>query len=79
MSTENQDESVRVLVRESIERFSDVILDDGSILQVKAVVLDARRLPDDVQGSEGGPVYHLRTQTVALVKQAGPSFTTTEH
>ena len=78
MSTENHEESERVLVRESIERFSDVTLEDGTILQVKAIVLDARRLPD-MQGPEGGPVYSVRSHTVALVKQAGPSLKPKEH
>lgn len=68
MSIENPDESVRILVRESTERFSEVTLEDGAILQVKAVVLDARRL-EDLQGPDGGPVYNIRTQTVALVKK----------
>ena len=78
MPTENHDEPVRVLVRESTERFSEVTLEDGTVLQVKAVVLDAHRLPD-IQGPEGGPVYNVRTQTVALVKRAGSTLTFEEH
>lgn len=56
---------VAVGIKESIERFSEVTLDDGTILKTKVVAVEAIRL--DEKDVDGNPMYVLKSQTVVSV------------
>lgn len=57
-----------VPISESTERWSEMILEDGTILRVKAMVLGAIRI-DGQWDPEGNPLYALRggPPTVSMV------------
>ena len=60
-------EGVDVPISESIERWSELTLDDGAIIRVKMTVAQAFRV-DGQFDQEGNPVYVLKsTSTIALV------------
>ena len=52
-------------VTESTERFSELTLDDGSVLKTKVVTFEAVRLED--RDGEGNPMYVLKNQVVFTV------------
>jgi hypothetical protein len=62
-------DAVEVGVTESVERWTDVKLDDGSSLRLKAVVLTAVRLEDQYD-PEGNPQYLVKVNQVMTVVSA---------
>ncbi len=59
-------DGVVVDVRESIERFSDVYLDDGTILKTKMSVTEAVRI-DEQRDADGNPIYLVKSQNLVSV------------
>ena len=59
-------EGVEVGVTESIERFSDVKLEDGTTIKTKLSVISAVR-SDDKFDAEGNPLYIVKSQNVVVV------------
>jgi len=50
---------------ESDEKWNTYALDDGTVLRVKQVVVQAARSIDKpIPGSNGEPLYHVKTQTL---------------
>ena len=50
---------------ESDEKWNTYKLEDGTVLKVKLVVVQAARSIDKpIPGSNGEPVYHVKTQTL---------------
>lgn len=59
-------EGWEVGVKESTERWSEVTLEDGTVLRVKPSVIGAIRM-DEMYDAEGNPVYALKAaQTVVI-------------
>ena len=56
---------VPVGIKESVERFSELKLEDGTILKTKVVAVEAIRLEGN--DNEGNPMYVLKSQTVVTV------------
>ena len=50
---------------ESTDRFSEVKLEDGTILKTKMVALSVARVQDQWD-AEGNPIYELRSQNVVV-------------
>ena len=69
---ESQSATEKVLVSESIERFSDVKLDDGTVLRMKAIAIEAERLLNQWT-PDGDPIYNVKSHTVVMVKEAPAS------
>ncbi len=59
-------EGTVVDVAESTERFSELTLEDGTILKTKIVAVEAIRL-DNQWDNEGHPVYILKSQNIVAV------------
>ena len=59
-------DAIQVSVSESTERWTEVKLDDGSVLRVKPVVLGAMRI-DGRYDQEGNPLYALKANQVMTV------------
>jgi hypothetical protein len=59
-------DAVEVGVSESIERWTDVKLDDGSTLRIKTVILGAVRLEGQYD-QEGNPMYMVKANQVMTV------------
>ena len=55
-----------ISVEESTERFSDVRLADGTLIRIKASVVDAVRV-DGEYDAEGNPVYVVQSGTIVRV------------
>ena len=62
-------DGVEVAVKESTERWTDVLLEDGSALRLKVTVVSAVRIIDQFD-PEGNPVYALRAGQVVVVASA---------
>lgn len=62
-------EATEVSIKESTERWTEVVLDDGSILRIKPVVLSAIRM-DDLYDQDGNPVYQLKVNQLMTVASA---------
>lgn len=62
-------DGIEVAVKESTERWSEVELEDGSVLRLKPSVMSAIRL-DKQFDQEGNPVYALRAGHVMMIKTA---------
>ena len=62
-------DAVPVSVSESTERWTEVRLDDGSVLRVKPVILGALRI-DGRYDQEGNPMYALKANQVMTVLSA---------
>jgi hypothetical protein len=62
-------EGVEIGVSESIERWTEVKLDDGSVVRLKVVVIGALRL-DGRYDPEGNPVYTLKVNPIMAVVSA---------
>ena len=56
-------------VDESTERFSEVKLEDGTILKVKVTAIEAFRL-DGQWDDAGNPMYSLKSQTIVTVSES---------
>lgn len=59
-------EGVEIGVTESTERWSEVSLEDGTILRIKMTLLSAIRL-DDRYDAEGNPIYVAKGQPVTAI------------
>ena len=67
MVPEAMSEGWEVGVKESTERWSEVTLEDGSVIRLKPSVIKAIRM-DNLFDPEGNPVYALTaTQTMVVV------------
>ena len=62
-------EGTSVPILESVERWSEIKLDDGSVLRVKPNVIAVARVKDHWDGS-GNPIYAVRTQDTIVVASA---------
>jgi hypothetical protein len=49
-----------------VEPFSEYVLEDGSLLRLKPVMVEVLRV-DGIYDGEGNPVYVSRTQNVVVV------------
>ena len=58
-----------VPVIESTERWTEIKLEDGSVLRVKPSVLSAIRIPDQWD-PEGNPMYALKAANAMIVAEA---------
>lgn len=65
-ATGNVVEGVEVGVAESLERFSDVTLEDGTSIKTKLSVIIAVRV-DDQWDDEGNPIYIVKSQNILTV------------
>lgn len=61
--------ATEVGIDESTERWSEIRLKDGTVLQAKVVVVSVARF-DDRYDQDGIPVYNVRSQTVVSVVAA---------
>ena len=59
-------EGTFVEVRESVERFSNVTLEDGTILRAKLVVIKVARL-ENQWDQDGNPMYVVNSQNIITV------------
>ena len=59
-------EGVVVTVVESTERFSDIRLEDGTLIRIKPVVVEAVRV-EGKWDNEGNPLYVLRSANVMIL------------
>ena len=64
-------DGVVVPIVESTERFSEVILKDGSILQTKLSVLEVVRI-ENQWDNEGNPSYVVKSTNVVAVSESPP-------
>jgi hypothetical protein len=62
-------DAFEVSVSESTERWTEIRLDDGSVLRLKPVVLSALRLVDRFD-PDGNPLYLLKVNQVMTVASA---------
>jgi len=62
-------EGFEVPVVESTERWTEIRLEDGSILRIKPSVLSAIRVPGQYD-QEGNPMYLLKATNTLLVAEA---------
>jgi hypothetical protein len=62
-------EGFEVPVIESTERWTEVKLEDGSVLRVKPSVLSAIRVPDQYD-ADGNPMYALKATNAMMVVEA---------
>lgn len=58
-----------VAVSESTERWTEVMLEDGSVLRLKPVVIAAIRI-DGQFDPEGNPIYQLKVNQVMITASA---------
>jgi hypothetical protein len=59
-------EGTEIAVKESVERWTEITLEDGSVLRIKPAVLSAVRI-DGQYDPEGNPMYALRAGQVLTV------------
>ena len=52
-------DAVEVQVKESTERWTEVVLEDGTVVRLKATLLGAVRIVDEYD-AEGNPAYSLK-------------------
>jgi hypothetical protein len=62
-------DAVEVAVAESTERWSEVHLEDGTVLRLKPVVVGAIRV-DGQYDQDGNPVYSLKVNQIMIVGSA---------
>lgn len=62
-------DGMEVLVKESTDRWSDVLLEDGSILRIKPNVLSAIRIQGQFD-PDGNPMYLLKASQTMMVASA---------
>lgn len=59
-------EGCEVGVKESTERWTEITLEDGTVMRLKPTVISAIRM-DNMYDNEGNPVYALKSaQTVVI-------------
>ena len=59
-------------VTESVERYTELRLEDGAVLRVKATASEALRV-DDQSDRDGNPMYYAKLVTVIdLIRPANP-------
>ena len=64
-------EGTVVPILESIERFGQVKLEDGSVIQAKLTVVEAIRI-EDQWDNEGNPAYVVKSHNVIQVIESPP-------
>ena len=64
-----QVDGFEVPVVESTERWTEVKLEDGTVLRVKASILSAVRVPGQFD-NDGNPMYALRSNVQMIVAEA---------
>jgi hypothetical protein len=62
-------DGIEVGVRESTERWSEVTLEDGSVLRLKPSVISAIRMEGEFD-PEGNPMYALKAGQVVVIASA---------
>ncbi len=62
-------EGVDIPVVESTERWTEVTLEDGSVLRLKASIMAAVRIPGHFD-NEGNPTYSLKSNVQMMVVNA---------
>jgi len=62
-------EGFEVAITESTERWTEIKLEDGSVLRVKPSVLSAIRIAEQFD-QDGNPMYVLKAQNAMIVSQA---------
>lgn len=62
-------DAAEVGVSESTERWTEITLDDGSVLRLKPVVISAARVVGQYD-PEGNPMYYLKVNQVMAVMSA---------
>lgn len=62
-------DGVEIGVKETTERWTEVVLDDGSVLKLKPSVLSAVRIEGEYD-PEGNPMYAIRAGQVLLISSA---------
>ena len=62
-------EGVTVSIAESTERFSELKLEDGTVLKTKLSSLEAVRV-NEQWDADGNPIYILKSQTVLAVSES---------
>ncbi len=55
-----------VEVEQSIDRWSDITLTDGTVLKAKPIIIDVERL-DGEYDHDGNPVYNVKNQLFITV------------
>ena len=66
----HQVDSTVIGVTESTERFSEITLDDGTMLRAKLVVIEACRLDNRWDPATGNPIYLIQSQNIVSVVNA---------
>jgi hypothetical protein len=69
--TSPQVDAYEVQVSESTEKWSEITLEDGTVLRVKPNTLAAIRIEGQYD-PEGNPVYALKSNLTAIVSSAPP-------
>lgn len=59
-------EATDVAVVESVERFSEIRLEDGTTLRIKPAIVQVFRA-DDRWDADGNPIYIVRSQNILSV------------
>lgn len=62
-------EGTVVEIAESVERFSEVKLTDGTILKTKMSAIEATRI-DDQWDKDGNPIYILQSNNIVAVTES---------
>jgi len=62
-------EGTVVEIAESIERFSEVKLADGTILKTKMSAIEATRI-DDQWDKDGNPIYLLQSSNIVAIAES---------
>ena len=57
------DDRLRVNITETLERFSEVLLEDGTVLKIRAAVTEVVRIQDKWD-ADGKPVYYVKSQNI---------------
>ncbi len=58
-------------IDESIERWNEIRLSDGTVLRMKIVVVEVFRF-DDQHDADRNPVYSVKSSNVLVVGEAAP-------
>jgi hypothetical protein len=64
-------DAYEVSVSESTEKWSEITLEDGSVLRVKPNIVGAIRIPGQYD-ADGNPVYALKANQTAIVTSSPP-------
>lgn len=58
--------ATKVPIRTNEERWSEYMLDDGTVIRIKVVLTEASRI-DNLYEPDGTPVYNVKTSPVIAV------------